>query len=125
MTKNNKKILIVEDDEDFVFILEKKFTNAGFTIVTAHNGEEGIAAVEEARPDLVLSDVLMPKMDGIEMAKAIEQKHPGTPIIFLTNIKDVDKTQEMQSSKEFDYLIKADTKIDDIITKVKQKLGIK
>ena len=124
MDKINKKILIVEDDEDFIFILEKKFTAEGFTIVTAKDGEDGVIVAEKEKPDLILSDMLMPKMDGLAMAKKIKEKNADVPIVFLTNIKDVDYTMDIQKSGKFDFIIKADTRIDDIVAKIKAKLGV-
>ncbi len=120
----NKKILIVEDDEDFVFILEKKFTTAGFSVVTAHNGQEGIAAAEKEKPDLIISDMLMPKVDGMGMAKKIRETNPSVPIIFLTNIKDENYMASIKESDHLEYLIKSNTSIDDIIAKSKVTLGI-
>ena len=120
----NKKILIVEDDEDFVFILEKKFTTEGFLVVTAKDGQEGIAAVEKEKPDLIISDMLMPKIDGMGMAKKIRETNPSVPIIFLTNIKDDNYIASFKESDHLEYLIKSNTSIDDIIAKSKITLGI-
>ena|SRR3989344_2640701 len=120
----NKKILLVEDDDDFVFILVKKFTGEGFTIVTAKNGQEGVIAAQKEKPDIVLSDMLMPVMDGMAMAHKIRELSPDLPIIFLTNIKDVDQALDAKESDKFDYLIKSDTRMDDIVLKVKTKLQI-
>jgi two-component system alkaline phosphatase synthesis response regulator PhoP len=125
MAKINKKILIVEDDKDFLSILKIQFTGEGFSIVTAENGEEGINMAEEEKPDLILSDILMPKMDGIEMAKKIKESNKNILIIFLTNIKDTDYTKNIEKLGEFDYLIKSDLRINDIVDKVKIKLGLK
>ena len=123
MTKTiNKKILIVEDDKDFLAILQKKFTLNGFDIIVAENGEEAIEITEREKPDLILSDVLMPKMDGIAMAKKIRETNKNVPIMFLTNLKD-DNAAERPS--EFDYLIKSELRIDDIVAKSKAKLGLK
>lgn len=121
----NKKILIVEDDKDFLTILQKKFTTEGFSIVIAENGEEAVDIAEREKPDLVISDILMPKMDGITMAKKIKESNKNIPIIFLTNLKDTDYTDDMEKSKEFDYLIKSELRIDDIVAKSKIKLGLK
>ncbi len=120
----NKKILIVEDDKDFLAILQKKFTAEGFSIIAAENGEEAIDIAEREKPDLILSDILMPKMDGLAMAKKIKEFNKNVPIIFLTNLKDTDYTDDMEKSGEFDYLIKSELRIDDIVAKSKIKLGL-
>lgn len=121
---SNKKILIVEDDEDFTFILEKKFTIEGFSIFKAKDGKEGINVAKEKKPDLILSDMLMAKVDGMEMAKKIRKFDAKVPIIFLTNVKNEQYTLQMQKSANFDYLIKSDTRIDEIVKKCKEKLGM-
>ena|SRR5581483_4792810 len=122
--KPHHKILIVEDDEDFLSILEKKFTMEGFAVVLAKDGQEGVSMAEKEKPELILSDVLIPKMDGIAMAKKIREFNANVPVIFLTNINDVKETIETQKSDDFDYLIKADTPLNDIVQKVKTKLGL-
>ena len=124
MPSINKKVLIVEDDEDFVFILEKKFTTEGFTVVTAKDGENGVVVAEKEKPDLILSDMLMPKMDGVTMATKIRAFNTQVPIMFLTNIKDADRGSDTKVPAGIDYIIKADTRIDDIVQKAKTKLGV-
>jgi two-component system, OmpR family, alkaline phosphatase synthesis response regulator PhoP len=105
MAKINKKILIVEDDKDILFIFKTKFISEGFSVVTAENGEDGVSVADKEKPDLILSDVLMPKMNGIEMAKKIKESNKNIIIIFLTNIQGVDYAKNTQDLKEFDYLI--------------------
>jgi len=125
MTKKiEKKVLIVEDDKDFLSILKIKFTTEGFSVATAENGEEGLAAVEKEKPDLIISDVLMPKLDGIEMTKKIKELNEDAKIILLTNIKDADYTASIKKTGSLDYLIKSDLRINDIVEKAKIKLGI-
>ena len=124
MAQINKKILIVEDDKDFLFILQTKFTGEGFDVVTAENGEEGVEAAEKEKPDLIISDVLMAKMDGIEMAKKIREFDKEVLIIFLTNIKDVDYTKNIEKLGKSEYLIKSDIRISDIVDRVKINLGL-
>lgn len=123
--KIGKKVLIVEDDKDFLSILKIKFTSEGFSVVTAEDGERAISVAEKEKPDLIISDVLMPKMDGIEMAKKIKESNKNVLVTFLTNIKDADYTKKIEESGEFDYLVKSDLGISDIVDKVKIKLGLK
>ena len=119
-----KKILIVEDDEDISSILELKFKSEGFSVVKAGDGEEGVVIAEKEKPDLILSDILMPKVDGLEMAKKIRLSDKNVPIIFLTNMKDVAYTRSIEEMG-FHYLVKADLRISEIVDKVKEKLGLK
>lgn len=117
--KNNKKILIVEDDEDFLSILEKVFVLNGFSVVKAKDGEDGVRVAEKENPDLIISDVLMPRLDGHAMAKKMKELGISSPIMFLTNVG-----MQEQNGKEFEYLIKTNLHIDEIVEKVKEKLGI-
>ena len=128
--KINKKILIVEDDEDFSVILQKKFANEGFSIVTAGNGQEAIEVTEREKPDLILSDVLMPKMDGMTMMKKLREANEwgkSVPIILLTNLSaDDDKINKAITENEpAYYLVKANYTISDLVEKIKERLSRK
>lgn len=123
MQKINKKILIIEDDQSFFSILQKRFTMEGFSVVSAQDGQEGLSMLEKEKPDLIVSDVLLPKMDGIDMAKKIKEKNINVPILFLTNVKDPSYLERAKDI-EFDYLVKSDVHVDEIVAKIKNKLGI-
>ena len=126
MEKINKKILIVEDDKSFLWILRQSFADEGFSVIFAQDGEEGLKMTEEDKPDLILLDILMPKMDGIEMAKKLKEKGVKSQIRFLTNLKDAEHISEAVGIvRETDYIIKTDLHVDQIIARVKQRLGIK
>lgn len=85
-----KKILIVDDEPDILEFLSYNFRKNGFCVVTANNGLEGITSAELEFPELIISDILMPEMDGIEMCKEIRKMaHLNrTPFIFLTAVSD-------------------------------------
>jgi len=121
--KIDKKVLIVEDDEDFVSILKIKFESEGFTIFTARDGESAVDVAQQEKPDLIISDVLLPKMNGIEMAKKLKETDKGVKIIFLTNLTDAGYAEEIKKMG-CGYLVKSDLKISDIVDKVKEKLGL-
>jgi len=121
----DKKILIVEDDPPLLSALKDKFINEGFTVLTAADGEKGLEIVKEKKPDLVLIDILLPKLDGISMAKEIHKLDLGTLMMFLTNLSDTDHISEAIAVDLTDYLVKSDWNINDVVTKVEQKLGIK
>jgi two-component system alkaline phosphatase synthesis response regulator PhoP len=123
--KINKKILIVEDDPNFIAILKQKFNQEGFTIFTAQDGKDGLNMALKEEIDLVISDVLLPLLTGVEMVKKIKEKKNDLPIVLLTNVKDNDYSDLTKNLKKIDYLIKSDVRIDEILKIVEKKLGIK
>ena len=78
------KILLVEDDSTLSFIVQDALTREGFDVVCASNGEFGLKLFKEAEPDIIVADVMMPKMDGFEMVRLIRLTAPAVPILFLT-----------------------------------------
>ncbi|MEA3449856.1 MAG: response regulator [Patescibacteria group bacterium] len=119
------KILIVEDELSLVEALNRKFSQAGFEILEANDGEIGLKTALKEKPDVVMLDILMPKMDGIEAMKQIRQdKKWGkrVPIIMLTNVNDSTTVSEAANYQVFDFLIKTDWRLDDIVDLVKSKL---
>ncbi|VTS17126.1 two-component response regulator [Streptococcus pseudoporcinus] len=100
-----KKILIVDDEKPISDIIKFNLTKEGYDIMTAFDGREAIAAFEEAKPDLVILDLMLPEMDGLEVAKEI-RKTSHIPIIMLS-AKD----------SEFDKVIGLEIGADDYVTK--------
>lgn len=122
----NKKVLIVDDDKEYLWILRQGFDNEGFSVVFAQDGEEGLKMAEAEKPDLILLDILMPKMDGITMAKKLREKGIKSQIIFLTNLKDEEHiSKAVEAVKETEYIIKSDLHIKQIIERVKERLAVK
>lgn len=120
-----KKVLIVEDNKDFLWILRQSFSNQPFSVLFAEDGEEGLTMAEKEQPDLIVADILMPKMNGIEMAKKLKEKGIKPELIFLTNLKDENHIgQVMDITGGTDYIIKSDVPIATIVERVKNKLGM-
>ena len=120
-----KKILIVEDDKDFLWILRQSFINQPFSVVYAMDGEEGLVMADQEKPDLIVADILLPKMDGITMARKIKEKNTDSQIIFLTNMKDLKYINDALSAVgETDYIVKSDVHVDTIVNRVKDRLGV-
>ncbi len=120
--KSTKKILIVEDEPTYLRILTTKLKQHGFWPMEATNGREGLAIAIQEKPDLILLDLKMPQMDGLEMAKALRQNDWGktAKIIVLTNLADMEKVQQVVEMDVFQYLVKADIQIDELIEKIKK-----
>jgi len=123
MTNSYKKVLIVDDDKDILTILKQSFIGKGFSVISAQDGEEGLKMIEEEKPDLILLDIVMPKMDGVTMAKKLKEKGIKSKILFLTNLRGKLPVAE-GIIEETDYISKTDMHIDQIIAKVKEKLDI-
>lgn len=83
-----KHILIVDDEPDVALVLAKGLTAEGYSVITALNGKNALALAKSERPDLIILDILMPDMDGPEVAASLKEDH-GTsdiPVIFLTGM---------------------------------------
>lgn len=120
-----KKVLIVEDDRDFLWLLRQSFDAKEFLVIYAENGEEGLTKAKKEKPDLMLIDILLPNMDGIEMARRVREAGLGPQMIFLTNLNDPQHISEVMSvAIGADYIVKSDMHIDAIVERVKNKLGI-
>lgn len=78
------KILLVEDDSTLSFIVQDALMREGFDVVCASNGEAGLKIFQTATPDIIVADVMMPKMDGFEMVRIIRLTAPSIPVLFLT-----------------------------------------
>lgn len=120
------KILVVEDDNYARDIYQEILTDAGFTVTTANNGEEGLAKLVEGGYDLVLLDVMMPKLDGLEVLKSLKAQGKGKnngKIILLTNLAHDPIIKEALDTGATDYLIKSDLNPDQLLEHVKKHLG--
>jgi OmpR family response regulator RpaB len=123
--QNNKKILVVDDDKDFSFILKEALAEKGFNVIVAHDGKEAMSLFDKEKPDLVISDILMPRMDGVTLIRQLEEKSEKPKIIFLTNLDDSEDISKTFGLSEDDYLVKARTRIEDIVKRAMTDLNIK
>ncbi len=122
--ENKKTILIVEDERPLREALHDKFTQDGFSTLEAKNGEEGLEVALREHPDLILLDIVMPKMDGMTMLKKLREDKWGkdAKVTILTNLSDVDKISEAIAHSSHEYILKSDWKIEDIVAKVRELL---
>jgi DNA-binding response OmpR family regulator len=119
-----KKILVIEDELSLRHVLRDKFTREGFEVIEAKNGEEGLGASLSERPDLILLDIIMPVMDGMMMLKKLREDAwgKGAKVIILTNLNDNIKVAEAMAEGSYNFLVKTDWKIEDVVKTVKEKL---
>ena len=119
------KILVAEDDKLISNSLCEALKTAGYEPTPAYDGEEAVAKSKESPPDLLLLDIMMPKLDGISVLWELKA-NPQTakiPVVVLTNIGDVETISKIVEAGAVDYLLKSDQSVDDIIQKVKDVLA--
>ncbi|MBD5232164.1 MAG: response regulator transcription factor [Bacteroidales bacterium] len=115
------KILLAEDDATLAFIIEDALVREGFEVVSVRNGEQGLMLFKSSAPDLVVADVMMPKMDGFEMVRLIRMISLGVPVLFLTArtaLDDVVKGFELGAN---DYIRKP-FQIRELVVRIKALL---
>lgn len=120
-----KKILIVDDDLTLREMYEERLKYDGYIVIGASDGEEAISKTQTELPDLILLDVMMPKLNGIDVMKRLreDEKTKGIPIIILTAlIQEIDKLKGMMTEKD-GYLIKSEQMPKEVIAKVKEIIG--
>jgi len=118
------KILLVEDDNLLVRMYQDKLESDGYEVAVSEDGEQGLKACKKDKPDLVLLDIMMPKVNGFEMLKQMkEDKGLKTiPVVLLTNLGGKDDAQRGLEMGAVAYLIKSDYTPDEIIKKIKEIL---
>lgn len=98
-------VLVVDDEKNIVNIIAFNLKKEGYDVITAGDGEEAVAVADEKNPDLILLDIMMPKMDGYEACRKIRQKH-NMPIIMLTaRAEELDKVLGLEMGAD-DYVTK-------------------
>jgi two-component system response regulator MprA len=105
------RILVVDDDRILCKILGAALSQQGFQVSSAHDGEEGLEAVEAFNPDLIVLDIMMPKMDGYEFCRRLrsDPSAPDIPILVLTALGDISLLRESQTDP--------DIQVDEFLTK--------
>lgn len=120
------KILLVDDDPLLVRMYQKKLENDGFEVTTADDGDTALYKVSESKPDLILLDIMMPKINGLQVLATLKENKETSniPVVLLTNVggsdEDVNRGLELGSVA---YLVKASNRPKAVVEKVKEILG--
>jgi two-component system phosphate regulon response regulator PhoB/two-component system alkaline phosphatase synthesis response regulator PhoP len=119
------KILIIEDEKALANVLEKKLLYEGYEVSVACNGQDGMNKVKSTNPDLILLDIVMPKMNGFEVLENLkkDKKFSSIPVIVLSNSGysiDLNKALDLGA---IDYLVKAEFDLDEVIKKIEETIG--
>jgi CheY-like chemotaxis protein len=122
MAEQTKRILLVEDDRFLRKAAEATLRRHGFTVCTAADGEEALQRLQTETPDLVLLDLIMPKLQGFEVLRLMKQ-NPATkqiPVVVLSNLGQESDVQQALQGGAIAYLIKANLSLQDLVTHVQK-----
>lgn len=122
---SSKKILLVEDDVLILRMLSERLREKGYEVFVAEDGEEGLERVRSIKPDLILLDLILPKLDGISLLRKIKEDESisAIPVLILTNLKNDETIEESIRLGASDYLVKVNYTPDELVEKIKETLG--
>ncbi|MFA6130872.1 MAG: response regulator [Patescibacteria group bacterium] len=118
-----KKILVVEDEKSMAKALELKLTKEGFVVEIAVDGEGALAKLRKEKYQLVLLDLVLPKLDGFGVLEAMKKEGIKTPAIVSTNLSQEEDEARTRALGAKDFFVKSDTSITDVVKHIKQLIG--
>ena len=123
MTEQTKTILLVEDEAPAALVLSKALEAEGFAVTIAPNGVIGLEKALSLHPDIILSDLKLPFLGGMDMIREIRKDSWGAhaEIIILTDVSDVKTIEEAMGQETFFFIVKGDTSLAEIVTKVRSR----
>src|SRR5688572_25903183 len=119
-------ILVVEDEASMRKLLVRVLQQAGYSVIEAENGKDGLQLALTQHPSIVLTDNFMPLMNGVDMLAAIRKDTTWgstVPAVLMTNVNDMEAVNKSLQAGGIDYLMKSDVELDQIVALVKQRLG--
>lgn len=125
MAEGKKRILVVEDSAPIRTALGQKLESGGFEVLVAENGEEGLKTALSEKPDLILLDLMMPKMDGLSVLDELRKDEWGKKanVLVLTNLDKAEHVEESRKRGVTDFLVKTDWSLEDVLKRVKSELS--
>jgi DNA-binding response OmpR family regulator len=117
-----QKILVVEDTTSIAEVMKLKLDNSGFSATIATNGVEALKALSEDTYDLILLDLIMPKLDGFGVLEEMKKRKIHTPVIVTTNLGQPEDKARVKEFGVKDYLLKVDMPLSEMVEHVKRAL---
>ena len=116
-----KRILIVEDEPAYLKLLHEQLVSHGYKVYDARDGVEGLRLAADKKPDLILLDLLMPKIGGLQMLDTLRRLKWGKtmPVFVLTNSNDSHDISESLNNRASKYIVKSDLKLEDLFEEIK------
>ncbi|MGB0757020.1 MAG: response regulator transcription factor [Patescibacteria group bacterium] len=124
MADKKTKVLIVEDEETLSQMYSIKFEKEGYDVVTAGDGEVGFISAKQDKPDIILLDIILPKMDGFMVLEQLknEESTKDMPVIMLTNLGQTEDVEKGKKGGAVGYLVKANCTPMQVVEKVQEVL---
>ncbi len=124
MTTDKKTILIIDDEASYREIFSTELGKEGYEVITAENGKTGLALALEKKPDLILLDLGLPDVYGLDVLGEIRKDSWGknAKVFIMTNVSNNENVAEAIEKQSFVYLVKSDMTTDELVAKVKAKL---
>jgi twitching motility two-component system response regulator PilH len=121
---SGKRILLVEDDRYLRLACAAGLRQAGFTVLTADDGEQGLAVARAERPDLILLDMLMPKLTGLEVLRTLKAEEPtrAIPVLVLSNSSRERDVEEAMRLGALGYWVKSNLSLEELTRRVAELL---
>jgi len=116
------RILMIEDEKTLNEPLGKKLTEEGFVVKIVEDADEAMLAIEEQSYDLILLDIIIPKLDGLKVLRNIREKGIETPVIVMSNLGDQESQDKAKGLGVVDYAVKANNSLDSIVEKIKKQI---
>ncbi len=125
MSKDKIKILLIEDDSFLLSMYATKFSMENFEVITAEDGEKGIRSAAKELPDIILLDILLPKINGFDVLEQLKANKltRHIPVILLTNLSQRSEIEQGLAGGAEDYLIKAHFMPSEVVDKIKKVLS--
>jgi len=119
---NSKKIVIVEDDAILLKALNLELLSNGFEVLSAINGESGLVLIKKEKPDMILLDLIMPKMGGFEVLEVLknDKQLSKIPVIVLSNLSQKADIEKAKNLGAVDFYEKATTDLNKLVDKIKK-----
>lgn len=124
MAEATPQLLLVDDEERFLTTLRKRLEEKGYPVMTATSGREALNLIQEKQPDVVVLDIIMPGMNGIETLGEIQKMSRGVEVVVLTGHGTIDTAIEGMRLGAHDYLLKP-TDIDHLVEKIQSAYAVK
>ncbi|MFA6354163.1 MAG: response regulator [Candidatus Paceibacterota bacterium] len=122
----DKKILVIEDDRFLSSLMKARLEKEGYKVSQAFDGEEALSLLRQQKPDLIVMDLIMPKVSGFELLEnvSVDPQLNHIPIMILSNLgqeSDIEKVKRLGAAK---YFVKVKTSIDELVAHVKEMLNL-